>query len=102
LPQHAPRRRAPYWLAAEAGGIGAGVVLLEGVVGASAGRLSQPARPVNAANNNTGIVNLDIVMISSPVNEGLRSPRATHPYCAARHVPAAGQVRACGLLASTP
>lgn len=70
MPQRALRSPAPYRLAAEAGGIGIGVVLVDGVVGdigASAGRLSHPANPENAATaaiNNAGIAILDIVMVS--------------------------------------
>lgn len=72
LPQRAPARlSAPYWLAAEAGDIGAGVLLVDGVVGdigASAGRFSHPANPENAATAatiTTGIAILDFVMVIS-------------------------------------
>jgi hypothetical protein len=58
-----------HWLAADAGAVGEAPV--EGLVCGigSAGRFSQPANPLKAASNNTGIATLRMFMVSTPGSE---------------------------------
>ena len=86
-----------HWLAAEAGAVGA--VPVEGVVVCgigSAGRFSQPAKPVKAASNNTGIATLRIVMVQllsvKWARPGQPCVRAHHgqALCPSRVTPARG------------
>jgi len=69
VPRRSGRR---HWLAADAGGIVAGAVLVDGVVGCSggaAGRFSHPASAAKTTTNRPGIASLDRFMVQAPESE---------------------------------